>query len=105
MLDDPIFVGPMLTIIIAAFVVLLWPLSRQSAELIQLLIEERRRGDGARQLADIAAALERIETHLAHLEERQSFTEALAARGQQPVGIPASNGAELGRPRAGLAEG
>jgi hypothetical protein len=104
-LTDPEFVGPVLSMLLIAIVILLWPLSRKSAELLQLVLEERRRGDGARQLADMASALDRIEAHLAQLEERQSFTEALAARAQQPIGIAAPNGTEPLRPRAALVDG
>jgi hypothetical protein len=103
-LTDPAFVGPVLSMLLLAFVILLWPLSRKSAELVQLIIEERRRGDNAKQLADMASALNRIEDHLLQLEERQSFTEALAARAQQPVGIPAANGTQP-YPRVGIVEG
>lgn len=102
-LTRPEFVGPVLSMLLIAFVVLLWPLSRKSAELLQLVIEERRRGDNAKQLADMASTLNRIEDHLAQLEERQSFTEALVGRAQQPIGIAAANGTEPHRPRAGLA--
>lgn len=104
MLNDPGFVGTIFTMLLVAFVVLVWPLSRKSAELLQLVIEERRRGDNAKQLADMASALNRIEDHLQQLEERQAFTEALAARAQQPVGIPAANGTQP-YPRVGIVEG
>ena len=104
-LTKPEFVGPVLSMLLIAFVVLVWPLSRKSAELLQVIIDERRRGDNTRQLADMSATLERIEGHLQQLEERQSFTESLVARTQQPVGLAAGNGAAPHRPRAGLVEG
>ena len=99
----PGFVGPILTMLIVAAVILLWPLSRKSAELIELMIDERRKGEGNRQLADMAAVLNRIENHLESLEERQSFTEALVSRQQQPVGL--TDGADPNRPRAAITGG
>ena len=104
-LTKPEFVGPVLSMLLIAFVILMWPLSRKSAELLQMIIEERRRGDNAKQLTDMSATLNRIEDHLLQLEERQSFTESLMARTQQPIGIGAANGAEPHRPRAGIVDG
>jgi cell division protein FtsB len=104
-LTKPEFVGPVLSMLLIAFVVLAWPLSRKAAELLQLVIEERRRGDSARQLSDMSATLSRIEDHLVQLEERQGFTEALMARAQPPVGIAAANGTDPSRPRAGRLDG
>ena len=100
---DPRFVGPILTILIVAAVILLWPLSRKSAELIELMIDERRKGEGSKQLSEMAAVLNRIEDHLEHLDERQSFTEALISRQQQPVGL--ADGADPARPRAAITGG
>ena len=94
---DWVFVAPVIgslgAMLIAALVVLLWPLSRRSAELMQMLIEERRRGDSQRQLADVAAALERLEQHLSHLDERQAFTEALLSERPPRIGAPAAEAA------------
>ncbi|HEX6911507.1 MAG TPA: hypothetical protein VF142_13980 [Longimicrobium sp.] len=104
-LTRPEFVGPVLSMLLIAFVILMWPLSRKSAELLQMIIEERRRGDNARQLSDMSATLDRIEGRLQQLDERQSFTEALVARTQQPIGIAAANGTDPHRPRAGLTDG
>jgi Mg2+ and Co2+ transporter CorA len=100
-LTKPEFVGPVLSMLLIAFVILVWPLSRKSAELLQMIIEERRRGDNAKQLSDMAATLDRIEDHLQQLEERQSFTESLVSR-TQPAAISA-NGTAPDRPRAALA--
>ena len=95
---DWVFIAPVVgslgMLLIVALVLLLWPLSRRSAELIQLLVEERRRGDSQRQLAEMAAVLGRIEEHLAQLEERQQFTEALLAERPARIAVPASAGRE-----------
>lgn len=89
-----VFLAPMIgtlgAMLIVAMVVLLWPLSRRSAELIQLIIEERRKGESQRQLADVAAVLDRMEQHLGQLDERQAFTEALLSDRQPRIGAPAA---------------
>lgn len=100
MWDDPVFVGPLLTLLIVSGTILLLPLSRKAAELVELLIEERRGGHNRKQIADIAATLDRIETQLVTLEERQSFAEALVARPQQPIGIAPAT--DPNRPRVAL---
>lgn len=100
MWDDPVFVGPLLTLVIVSGTILLLPLSRKAAELLELLIQERRGGENRKQISDIAATLDRIENQLATLEERQSFAEALVARPQHPIGIAPA--ADPNRPRAAL---
>jgi hypothetical protein len=89
---DPGDIVPMVVIVTATVVtggvLLLRPLARGLGDLVQLMIDERRAraapAPPAVETARVLDVLEGIETRLARLEERQTFTDALLAAGRDP---------------------
>jgi hypothetical protein len=85
-------IAPMLVaislIVTTGGVILLRPITRKLGSYLEVLAEERRRAlnqQPAVSTADtarLAAALERIEDRLAHVEKNQDFTEKLLAERQ-----------------------
>lgn len=86
---NPNDVAPMVAIVtltvVTGGVLLLRPLVRRLGDLIQLMVEERRRelkpSQPAMDSERIVDVLESIENRLARLEEKQTFTDAILAGG------------------------
>jgi hypothetical protein len=97
---DPDSIAPMVVLVVliltAGGVAVLRPISRQLAEFLQVLTQERlgsSRARGAdRESERMHALLVALESRLAHLEERQGFTEALLEAGPHAAASPPRNG-------------
>jgi hypothetical protein len=85
----PMMVG-IFFIVTTGGVILLRPITKKLGNYLEVLADERRRAleqKGPVDRADtarLAAALERIEDRLAHVERNQDFTEKLLAEKQPP---------------------
>lgn len=89
------FIAPMVLgvvlVVTAGAVILLRPVSKRLGELLELMIEDRRKGErgGRAQLDHLAEVVETVQSRLALIEERQDFTDALLGRGEgEPVRLP-----------------
>ena len=82
-----------LFIVVGGLVILLQPISRRLGNYLELLIEERRRelrdqSIPAIDAGRITALLEAMEQRLAHVEERQEFTDKLLAKTTERMEYP-----------------
>jgi hypothetical protein len=103
---NPGDIAPMIVmvtgILTAGGVILFWPLSRRIGELLHAMAQERLSppGYGDRDTARLADALQRIDSRLSLLEDRQGFTESLLDRQSARVGtrvpLPRAAGAAIG---------
>lgn len=103
---NPGDIAPMIVmvtgILTAGGVLLFWPLSRRIGELLHAMAQERLSPPGYadRDTARLADALQRIDSRLSLLEERQGFTESLLDRHVAGVGtrvpLPRGAGAPVG---------
>lgn len=79
----PMFVGTTFILVTGA-VILLRPLTKRLGDLIELMVEERRRNRSTPPVADpdrLVDILESMESRLSRLEDRQQFTDAMLASG------------------------
>jgi hypothetical protein len=85
-------IGGVAFMLITALTILLWPLSRRLAHLVEVIIQEKSR---VRPESDarLEEVLLRMDARLARLEEERQFTSALLsptpdARGARPPALP-----------------
>jgi hypothetical protein len=76
----PVIVTVTLILMIGA-VILLKPLSKQGAALLEQMLKDRREGRAAEDMEHLTSAMSTLSERMRLLEDRQSFTESLIEAG------------------------
>lgn len=76
----PMIIGVILILTVGA-VILLKPLSKQGAALLEQMLKDRREGRAGHEIEHLTSALANLSDRMSLLEERQSFTESLVEAG------------------------
>ncbi len=82
-MDPMAIVGMIFTLVVLVMIggfILLYPLSRQLAQLVHRRLEKGESGDQDARIASLARAVESLGEQVGRLAERQEFTERLLER-------------------------
>jgi len=85
---DPGAIAPMVVmvtgIVSAAGVLILRPISKRLGGLLEVMTRERRAPEPGAEVAQLRDLMQRIDSRLSLMEERQDFAEAILSSGERP---------------------